>query len=442
MPIVYIHGVATRNDDTLYAAELKRRLTFLERYIAPAIADDPEHVAIIPIYWGDFGAQFAWNRHSRPPTPLVGQGTTPEITPGEQVALRVELHDALAELPRRPAARVDTGGLTAAGVGPAAADNAPPLRLKDLTPAQLADLLVATIRLVAADPRDEALAAVAADTLAHDPATHSRLKKCANSREELAVLDALFVQYYGQEVSQDGGIVGMGTPVWLQRLQDRVAEALSRDADLSGFLLARAAVELLRKPLNEQVTLFVGDVLTYLAERGDAREPGPIPKLALAKLREAHENKLQRGGEPLIVLSHSMDGQIVYDLVTHFLPATPAYADIRIDFWCATASQVGLFEEMKRFKASSKLYAAATKLRAPFPDRRFLGGWWNVWDHNDVISFSVREIFSEEVDDEPYDSGMFIAAAHGGYLERPSFYRSFAAKLKAAQASGWNWRKP
>ena len=41
-------------------------------------------------------------------------------------------------------------------------------------------------------------------------------------------------------------------------------------------------------------------------------------------------------------------------------------------------------------------------------------------------------------DDEPFDSGMGLVSAHGGYLKRPSFYRRFADKLDAARAAGWH----
>jgi hypothetical protein len=65
----------------------------------------------------------------------------------------------------------------------------------------------------------------------------------------------------------------------------------------------------------------------------------------------------------------------------------------------------------------------------PFP-HNFLGGWWNVWDHNDVLSYSVAGIV-DQVDDESIDSGRSLLGAHGAYLERPSFYRRLAGKIEA-----------
>ncbi len=186
-----------------------------------------------------------------------------------------------------------------------------------------------------------------------------------------------------------------------------------------------------REPINDLVTLFLGDVFTYIANRGTASKPGKIPCAVLSALSEARQSA---PGEPVVVLTHSMGGQIVYDLVTTFLPASGT--DLRIDFWCATASQVGLFEEMKLFVASSDAYSKANGNRVPFPACRYLGGWWNVWDHNDFISYTAKPIF-ERVDDEAYDSGVSLIQAHGEYLLRPSFYRKFADKVRAAKTANW-----
>jgi hypothetical protein len=149
----------------------------------------------------------------------------------------------------------------------------------------------------------------------------------------------------------------------------------------------------------------------------------------LDELATAQINKQERGGEPIVLLTHSMGGQIAYDIITAFLPA--ARSDVKVDFWCATASQVGFFEELNMFLASSKDYAKATGRRTPLVGNH-LGHWWNVWDHNDIISFTTKGIFADGIEDEAFWSGMSVTAAHGGYLERPSFYRRFAEKLKVA----------
>jgi hypothetical protein len=227
----------------------------------------------------------------------------------------------------------------------------------------------------------------------------------------------------------------MGALDFLNPLKDRLGEVTSRVGSVPGFVLSRTLTEV-RKPINDQVTLFLGDVFNYLAYRRQADGgPGEIPARVIAKFREAIRATSDKN-EPLIVLTHSMGGQIVYDLATYFLPRLTE--NIRIDFWCATASQVGLFEEMKLFLVSDESYSLAKQNKVPFPPRKHLGGWYNVWDHNDFISYTAREIF-DGVDDESYNSGMSVITAHGGYLDRPSFYRRLAEKLGDAQTQNW-WR--
>jgi hypothetical protein len=212
-----------------------------------------------------------------------------------------------------------------------------------------------------------------------------------------------------------------------------VRESAKRGLESAGHVVARAAVEI-KSPMNRFMTFFVGDILTYLHERGNYKSPGWIPSCFLSALSKARDDQLRRDGEPIVVMSHSMGGQIVYDAITHFMPNMEEFRDVKIDFWAATASQVGLFEELKLFIESSEKYCLDSGLLVPFPDRNHLGYWWNVWDHNDFVSYSVRGIV-DGVDDEQYNTGLFVVSAHGAYLEMPSFFRKFARKVSAALPS-------
>jgi hypothetical protein len=62
--------------------------------------------------------------------------------------------------------------------------------------------------------------------------------------------------------------------------------------------------------------------------------------------------------------------------------------------------------------------------------------WWNVWDHNDVLSFTAKDICAG-ADDEPYSSGKSLVSAHGGYLERASFFRELGKKIRVAKKTGF-----
>ena len=125
-----------------------------------------------------------------------------------------------------------------------------------------------------------------------------------------------------------------------------------------------------------------------------------------------------------------MGGQIAYDVVSAFLPAK--HKDIKVYFWCATASQVGFFEEMNLFLASDRKFSKKTGKATPL-SKANLGRWWNAdRDHNDILSFTTEGIFAKGIDDGEFKTGMSLLTAHGGYLQRPSFYRQLADRLETA----------
>ena len=424
MPILYIHGVANRNRDGFL--ELR---PYLERLVAPAISDDPKQVLIDDVFWGDSGVRFAWDGASRPRTRLLGQGAEATDVSAARAALTaVAFEDLFDRLPAPPAAGPSTGGLVAGGAPAAAGGVRPRTRLADLRPDELSDLLAVVIGQTVADRERRARLALAADEVAHDPATAAALAGAASPQQELERL----LERVNARARSDAELVGMGVPDWFAGARDRLGEALGRAVGLPAYALSVVTAEL-RPKLNDLVSVFIGDVFAYLNTRGNSTHRGEIPRRLVDKLVTAHQAKQARGGEPIVVLSHSMGGQIVYDAITHFLPGDPALRDVRVDFWAATASQVGFFEEAKLFLASDAAFRTGRPV--PFPPAH-LGVWWNVWDHNDFISYTVRDIVAG-VMDEAFDSGMSLIDAHGGYVKRPSFFRAFADKLRAAKAAGW-----
>lgn len=246
-------------------------------------------------------------------------------------------------------------------------------------------------------------------------------------------------------------------------LLELIPEARKKLIDLPGYLFGRI-VDPLRKPLNENVTLFLGDIFFYLARRGTAENPGKITTQLLEKLIEAHKIKVETG-EPLIVFSHSMGGQLVYDMVSYYLPKmsqVPGHErlkDISIDFWCAAASQVGLFKEMEVFKQDDDGSSATSKqefleldlgVRAwkgkiepivpiDFPSEH-LNIWWNLWDDSDYLSFTV-EPFVKEVFDDLYDSGKSPTLSHTSHFDDPDFYKEFALLIQEAKNLNWDRQK-
>jgi pimeloyl-ACP methyl ester carboxylesterase len=168
------------------------------------------------------------------------------------------------------------------------------------------------------------------------------------------------------------------------------------------------------------VTRFAGDAFVYLNKRGTPGSPGPIVEIVLTAIRGAMAAKTEQDAK-LVIIAHSFGGEIVYDILTRFAP------DLEVDVLITVGSQVGLFEEMKLYLASSSFIPndpPAGKVPKPTNLKR----WLNVFDSNDVLSYRAAPVFAE-VSDYHYDTGYSTLQAHGGYFQRPSFYTRLAARL-------------
>ncbi len=419
MPILYIHGVSVRDDSGFQAMK-----DYLRRIIAPAISSTPAQVLIQDVNWYPYGVKFAWGGISRPRTALLGHGAAADPKPAERALQTAAFAEALRGVAASSSAPAPGGGLTSGQAGQAAA---PPVRLSDLPPEVQSDLIAIIIEQLKADKPERVADAITADELLRDSAFQTELAQKRTLDEELQLLS----QKLQAKAAASSGLVGMGSS-WWSDLTDRVGETLRRAGGAPAYGASVVLAET-RPSLHDLLSLFVGDVIYYLQLRGTSAAPGDIPKTFLTALDAAWANKQARGNEPLIVISHSMGGQIVYDAVTHFLPQDPTRKQIKIDYWAAVASQVGFFEEAKLFLEKDMQYKTGKPV--PFPSKN-LGLWWNVWDHNDVLSFTAEKII-DKTDNESYSSGMSLIDAHSGYFARPSFYRRLAEKLTAAKAKGW-----
>jgi len=418
MPIVYVHGVATRDAEHPFL-EIE---AYLRRYVAPAICADPNTMPIFHAYWGELGARLAYGGISLPRSLLLGQGTE-TIAAGD--IERALLASSLgAALPAGAGAEVPGGDNLATGLisGRAGMPAMNPLRLKDLTQDQLSNLLVELVASAEPDAQRRIALTLAADAAARDAALTLALASAPDMATECQrVAQALAAASGDGLVAQGGG--------WLQRMADMLKETLGRAASVPGAAATLVAAEL-RRPLNDFVSRFLGDAFVYLENRQmpGSEAPGPIQQVFLDRMAKAADAQRQRADEAIVVLSHSMGGQIVYDAVTHFMPRDPRFAGVRIALWCATASQVGYFEELKLFCASDPQYHGEAP--APFPAAH-IDSWWNVWDPNDFISYSARGIF-DRVDDMAYLSGMSLLGAHSSYLRHPSFFRQLRCRVEEA----------
>lgn len=196
-------------------------------------------------------------------------------------------------------------------------------------------------------------------------------------------------------------------------LFDRVKDAPLHAASIPLLAWRRAS-------LHRRLSRFLGDVFVYLKERGDRAAPGPIVTTVLEAIQTAPK---QWPGEPLIVITHSMGGNILYDILTHFAP------ELSVDVWVSVGGQIAQFEEMKLFLASDKTLGSPQRVAGLRPG---VGYWLNIYDPADSLSFRASPVFADVNADVEYLTGAGALKSHGEYFGRASFYQLVRRHLQIA----------
>lgn len=349
MPVLFIHGVAVREEHDPEWASVRRVtqglqwpgiLAALRETVAPVLRPaDPDGVNIAPVYWGDLGAHHA---AALPPASVAPDGSLPSgAALGEALEARL--------LSRTPAGAWPDVIRAAWSVA------------RDINLIEVARGL----------PPAQAWPFLEAAALARTPALTPSLRP------------------------------HLPMPLVMQRQRN----------------LSRALLTV-RRPITSFVPIFLGDLLVYLDRRGRPGAPGPIVQRILDALNRAHVSRLD-SGEPLVVLTHSLGGVLLYDVLGAFLPAVPGLRDVRVDFWCAAGSQVGPFVELGLMAGGSASPSAGPHL----------GYFWNVWSESDLLSFPAGDMVPG-AHDTAFPLGSNVQAGHLAYLQRPAFYRTLAAKIE------------
>ncbi len=398
MPFVFVHGVNNRRGSGDYEREVLVRDAFLKNIVAPEVGVSPEHLIYAP-YWGGSGVRFSHDLAVIPTGHGVEAfgGEVGELSPSLGIALANELivnGDRFHSLARRhPDVAID---LLFDSIAEGAKSN------------EEISAVVHAYQLVQARLREGDVQWLAADS---DDEVLNR------------ILDVLSPIGNGVAVETFGAASYWGM----------LKEGLRRMTLWGPDQLSHAVVGAARRPVTSKIATFIGDAFRYLAERGDGTRPGPIAETVIASLLEA-STLAQQKGEPLIVISHSFGGEIVYDVLTHY--ADVLNLEINVDIWVTVGSQVGLFEEMSLLWTSpgrmGQLVAPAKAIASP----KRVTHWLNIIDTNDVLGFLIEPVFSaaetRKIKDYQYDTGFPLTGAHSGYFKWPSFYKRLAARIKAA----------
>lgn len=383
MPVVFVHGVNTRLS-AAYDQGVAARDALLRGVFLPELGT-PVGTTLRSPYWGGHAATFAFDLAC---VPTGGEGAVQLGLDGDG-----DFASVLA---------------AAASVAPDAAPDTLLLTVARRDFVTAVDLLVSASAQTSDDPA--ALADVAGPASAYALRFTDRPPGWVHEVSS----DAGFVERLGEEATGPAGdagpivVLGAARDAW-----DFLRRGVSRVGLEAGAFVGKPAWGLVRSMIVPAVPRFVGDVFVYLEARGDPAAPGPIAATVLDALTAAAAERT--GQDPLIVIGHSLGGVITYDLLSGFVP------DLPVDLFCTVGSQVGLFEEMRLFRAGDA--------RAKTAIRR----WINVFDYNDVLSFKLAPIFAG-VDDYAYPTGNLLHA-HGAYFGQPAFLRRLAARGRTALAS-------
>jgi hypothetical protein len=434
MPVIFIHGVNTRDNDD-YRKNRAARDELLKRLVLQPLAEKGkrfEQIEIVNPYWGIFGVSFWWDQASLPEVhALENLGAENEATPESDL----EFTETVKEL--AGARQLDSSRLENLGTGERLFQRAAEKDLTRFVETILSPLLLSEMRLAedsGVKPETEgvlqALLAMAAKEVASDANVKAEMIAASSDDEVMELLKEKVKARFGQlaqselatpkeVISLDKQLESLG-PSWLEELKDRVGELFDRIQDAPARVAGASALDLFRDGLHRNFSHFLGDVFVYLNERGDKANPGPIVSTILEAIRTAPKH---HPDEPLIIITHSMGGNILYDILTYYAP------ELEVDVWVSVASQVGQFEEMKLFKASDKNIYKPNKVTGLKPP---LGYWLNVYDPLDSFGFKVAPIFEDVNADVDYPTGAGALKAHGEYFGRASFYQMVREHIEKA----------
>lgn len=385
MPLVFVHGIANRLGPGYAQGERMRDRLFRQQVLAAVAPDGGPHTIRQP-YWGDLAGKLRWHGRSFPlaSLPALGGGGG-----GDEAELVRTVAGSLPDPPAPDRVLVDL----------ARHDFADAVDLlftlsQDLPGLPVDDLADLAGRLVAISPAGPApdWAAAATDDL-HLVAL---LEAAVDRPAPLFALPA------------PGEPMGAAATGW-----DALRRGAQRLRRAAGNALHAPWTRGLRRLSAAAVPTLIGDVTAYLAQRGTPQQPGRIVATVLADLAEAARDR-----RPLVAVGHSMGGNILYDILSHFRP------ELAVDLLVTVGSQVGLFEELKLFGASRADIPGPGGARVPLPAG--VGRWVNVVDRNDPLAFRVEPIF-EGAEDYVYPSG--AAWAHTAYLTQPHFYARLGRRL-------------
>jgi hypothetical protein len=389
MPLVFVHGVATRQTPE-YAARVHQRDVLFQKLVLPKGSPKP--------FDPDWGSNAVTFNSALPWVPTPGAAEAWSIGDGVAGATGIS---RIAHA--KPALAVDlafTAGLEQRIQ--AAAESGQP-----------ADALT----------EDDMAAFEAAVTyLERETIDHNLFDEESSDTE---FFDTLASQLQPNMPTKPAGeAMGLSADAlgWL-------GKGLKKFVDPIANVSSDAVLRLVRRPLSEQVALFLGDIFVYLRWRETSGGTGNANRIFAPIIRDLVAASASRTeDDPLILICHSLGAVILYDLLTDKAALEEAAgtigADLLIDTWVTVGAQPALFADMG-------LYSPRVPPGSRYPRPACVKQWFNVYDYTDVLSFRCAPLF-EGVEDFEFDNVTGLFSAHSAYFQRPEFYSRLRTRLKSA----------
>ena len=442
MPLVFIHGVNTRDTDEDYARSVAARRTMFEQLVVPTVVKQgfPTFSVASDIYWGNLGVSFGWGLRTIPDTQVLqslgaASGSIQNIDLMELVSASRPASKEVESLGSEPllvaAAKKDPGALVRAVFAPEAERFAP----REMSPPK-PGITKMDLRKAALQGEHLGLLLIAVGELARDVQTTPELIQGKTDDEVTnKIQQEVQVRYQARaqarldaEASQETEHLGkFGDAIgWAM---DHLKGAVNAVKKAAGTVLAETergasllALKELRQGISSRGLRFLGDVFVYL-HHGRTAAPAiyDCVKNGVTVLNTKSEDKGKR--EPLIVVTHSFGSEILYDLLT-----SGALKDVMIDLWVTVGAQTSLFAEMRLFSAMPPLPPDTSKFVLGRPEN--VKKWINFYDAADMLSFLHEPVFGQKaVKDIEVTAQGNLTNAHGHYFADPGFYERIAAEI-------------
>ena len=396
MPIVFVHGVNTRESPS-YTAGLEVKRALFEKHLAGAQIGGKPLGAVGTVefpYWGDLATTFAWQMASLPRGEMQALGGASE--PALRVvlaAIRDALPGDITEEPLTALAKHDFERAVEI-LATLALDEAPEGLEKEV-----AEFAVAIQAYAEAEPLPSWLHTIATD-------------------EQLIGSLNLAVKQHDAIQAQGLGAVFNAISTAAKKLKKAAQGLAGKAVDKAGDFASTKLLGWTRESLNANLGRFFGDVFIYFDGRGDKDSPGEIPQRILTAFDRAAA-AATAAGEPLVIVGHSLGGVLTFDLLGHYRP------QLEVDLFVSVGSQVAHFEEIKLFHTSDE----TVKLGAKAPTPANIKRWINVYDEVDIFSYACAEVFDRVDVDARYDTKTYVVKAHGEYFKQARFYNRLRARI-------------